>query len=147
MGRTKVFKKGSRQIGFQIQKLCYHFSHPYFHWYELSRPKFDLWIYFLILETREFWLLQDGSFDFSKLTYSVLGIFCLPFASACENFETQLLSLVYNVGYSFWNETFYDLTAIISHMTWSNLNWPEFKSKAVFWYSLWFPTSPEMKNN
>ena len=53
--------------------------------YALSRPKLnfgsysDQWIYFLILKTKEVWLLQDGNFDVWQVTYSVPGIFLFHF--------------------------------------------------------------------
>ena len=41
----------------------------------------------------EFCLLLDTNFKFWHLTYSVPATYCLRFASACGNFEPQLLSL------------------------------------------------------
>ena len=50
---------------------------------------YELIIYFLILKTIEFWLLQDWSFDRSLTQF----LFCLHFAFESGNFITQILNL------------------------------------------------------
>ena len=77
--------------------------------YELRRPKSNFGCYLtlkILSEKQRIWLLQDGSYDFWQVTYSVPSIFCLRFAYArtfwTAPFDSWKLTTKIIINYPYW---------------------------------------------